>query len=108
MGISDSGLESPVHLARARVNLISANNTGKDPVYGELLLKETPAGVYISGKIEGSNQATMDSMCIGGWIWEITAKMPVLTSIHIWKNMESQAATDMWEILVTFLLLKTV
>merc|ERR1711963_647870 len=40
--------------SRARVNLISAGpNTGKDPVYGELYLKQTPTGVFINGQIYG-------------------------------------------------------
>jgi len=37
----------------ARVNLIPANNTGKDPVTGELFLEQTLTGVYIVGRVEG-------------------------------------------------------
>merc|ERR1711878_26052 len=44
---------SGVAVKKAKVKLISANETGKDPVYGSLTLMETSQGVYISGKILG-------------------------------------------------------
>ena len=44
---------TPVNLARARVDLIPANNTGLDPVKGRLYLKQNPTGVYIIGRIDG-------------------------------------------------------
>ena len=45
---------APTQASRARVNLISAGpSTGKDPVYGELYLKQTPTGVFINGQIYG-------------------------------------------------------
>lgn len=48
------GLSPRLDSPRARVNLVPAGNTGKDPVFGELYLTETAAGgVYISGKILG-------------------------------------------------------
>ena len=37
----------------ARVQLVPAKNTGKDPVYGSLQLQETAFGVRITGKIFG-------------------------------------------------------
>ena len=33
--------------------MIPANNTGKDPVTGELFLEQTLTGVYIVGRVEG-------------------------------------------------------
>ena len=44
---------SGVGVKKAKVKLISANETGKDPVYGSLTLLETSQGVYISGKVLG-------------------------------------------------------
>ena len=37
----------------AQVQLLPAKNTGKDPVYGNLELEQTPSGVLIHGKIFG-------------------------------------------------------
>merc|ERR1719362_2686720 len=38
----------------AKVNILpSDGDTGKDPVSGQLFLKQTPAGVFVSGKILG-------------------------------------------------------
>ena len=39
--------------ARAKVDLIPANNTGLDPVSGSLLLKQRSTGVFIYGRIRG-------------------------------------------------------
>ena len=44
---------NPVPVRIARVRLIPASNTGKDPVYGELYLKQTSRGVTVEGKING-------------------------------------------------------
>ena len=38
---------------KAKVKMIAAENTGKDPVYGTLTLIQTSKGVYIQGKILG-------------------------------------------------------
>ncbi len=38
---------------KAKVKLVPATDTGKDPVYGLLTLIETSQGVYINGKILG-------------------------------------------------------
>ena len=37
----------------AQVHLLPAKNTGRDPVYGNLELQETPYGILIHGKIFG-------------------------------------------------------
>merc|ERR1711976_888521 len=37
----------------AQVQLLPAKNTGKDPVYGNLELEQTPSGVLIHGKVFG-------------------------------------------------------
>merc|ERR1712086_6809 len=54
--VAVNGLPSagPYAAKVAKVNLLpSDGDTGKDPVSGELFLKQTPAGVFVSGKILG-------------------------------------------------------
>ena len=52
----------PAKMKKAMVMLVSAVDTGKDPVSGELNLEETANGIKITGKILGLEPGTVLNM----------------------------------------------
>ena len=49
----------PAKMKRAMVMMVSAIDTGKDPVSGELNLEETTNGIKITGQISGLEPGTV-------------------------------------------------
>ena len=49
-------------MKKAMVMLVSALDTGKDPVFGELNLEETANGIKITGQILGLEPGTVLNM----------------------------------------------
>ena len=52
----------PAKMKKAMVMLVSALDTGKDPVSGELNLEETANGIKITGQILGLEPGTVFNM----------------------------------------------
>ena len=52
----------PAKMKKAMVMLVSALDTGKDPVSGELNLEETANGIKITGQILGLEPGTVLNM----------------------------------------------
>ena len=52
----------PAKMKKAMVMLVSALDTGKDPVSGELNLEETTNGIKITGQILGLEPGTVLNM----------------------------------------------
>ena len=52
----------PAKMKKAMVMLVSALDTGKDPVSGELNLEETANGIKITGHILGLEPGTVLNM----------------------------------------------
>ena len=52
----------PAKMKKAMVMLVSALETGKDPVSGELNLEETANGIKITGQILGLEPGTVLNM----------------------------------------------
>ena len=52
----------PAKMKKAMVMMVSALDTGKDPVKGELNLEETANGIKITGQILGLEPGTVFNM----------------------------------------------
>ena len=52
----------PAKMKKAMVMMVSALDTGKDPVRGELNLEETANGIKITGQILGLEPGTVFNM----------------------------------------------
>ena len=52
----------PAKMKKAMVMMVSALDTGKDPVRGELNLEETAIGIKITGQILGLEPGTLFNM----------------------------------------------
>ena len=52
----------PAKMKKAMVMMVSALDTGKDPVKGELNLEETSNGIKITGQILGLEPGTLFNM----------------------------------------------
>ena len=52
----------PAKMKKAMVMMVSALDTGKDPVCGELNLEETANGIKITGQILGLEPGTVFNM----------------------------------------------